>query len=46
MLDEIDYILSNISDMDEESFIRNSTLKRTFVRSLEVIGEASKKAAG
>ncbi|MEA2060560.1 MAG: DUF86 domain-containing protein [Thermodesulfobacteriota bacterium] len=43
MLDEIDYILSRISDTDYESFVRDETLKRPFVRSIEVIGEASKK---
>jgi uncharacterized protein with HEPN domain len=43
MLDEIDFILSEISDTDYESFLREATLKRAFVRSLEVIGEASKK---
>jgi uncharacterized protein with HEPN domain len=43
MLDEIDYILSRISNMDFDSFVRDETLKRAFVRSIEVIGEASKK---
>jgi uncharacterized protein with HEPN domain len=43
ILDEIDYILSRISDMDYESFVRDETIKRAFVRSIEVIGEASKK---
>lgn len=43
MLDEIDYILNRISGMDYESFVRDETLKRAFVRSVEVIGEASKK---
>jgi uncharacterized protein with HEPN domain len=43
MLDEIDYILSRISDMDYETFVRDETLKRAFVRSIEIIGEASKK---
>ena len=43
ILDEIDYILARISDTDYESFVRDETLKRAFVRSLEVIGEASKK---
>ena len=43
MLDEIDYILSRISDMNYESFVKDETLKRAFVRSIEVIGEASKK---
>jgi uncharacterized protein with HEPN domain len=37
-----DYILKQISDADYESFVRNPTLKRAFVRSLEIIGEASK----
>jgi len=43
MLDEIDYILTQISDTDFDSFLQNATLKRAFVRSLEIIGEASKK---
>ena len=43
ILDEIDYILSRISDMDYESFVRDETIKRAFVRSIDVIGEASKK---
>lgn len=43
MLDEIDYIQGQLSNMDYESFVRNETLKRAFVRSIEVIGEASKK---
>lgn len=43
ILDEIDYILPLIEEKDFESFIRNETLKRAFVRSLEIIGEASKK---
>lgn len=29
--------------MDYESFVRDETLKRTFVRSIEAVGEASKK---
>ena len=43
ILDEIDYILNRITDMDYETFVRDETLKRAFVRSIEVIGEASKK---
>ena len=39
ILDEIDFILTQISDMDYESFVRNPTVKRAFVRSLEIIGE-------
>ena len=43
IIDEIDYILSQISGTDFDSFLRDGTLKRAFVRSLEIIGEASKK---
>ena len=43
IIDEIDYILSQISDTDFDLFLRDGTLKRAFVRSLEIIGEASKK---
>jgi len=43
MLGEIDYILSRISDMNFESFVRDETLKRAFVRSIEIIGEAAKQ---
>jgi len=43
MFDEIDYILGQVSNTDYESFVRDETLKRAFVRSVEIIGEASKK---
>ena len=43
ILDEIDYILTQISDTDFYSFFKDATLKRAFVRSLEIIGEASKR---
>lgn len=43
ILDEIDYIRGQVSITDYESFIRDETLKRAFVRSVEIIGEASKK---
>jgi len=43
ILDEIDYILAQISNTDFESFLKDPTLKRAFVRSIEIIGEASKK---
>ncbi|MCF8139259.1 MAG: hypothetical protein K9K63_18315 [Desulfotignum sp.] len=35
--------MSQVSITDYESFIRDETLKRAFVRSVEIIGEASKK---
>ena len=43
ILDEINYILSQLPGKDVESFSQNDTLKRAFVRSLEIIGEAAKK---
>ena len=43
ILDEIDFILTQISDRDFDSFLRDATLKRAFVRSLEIVGEAAKK---
>jgi uncharacterized protein with HEPN domain len=43
ILDEIDYMLDRISETSYESFLSDPTLKRAFVRSLEIIGEASKK---
>jgi uncharacterized protein with HEPN domain len=43
ILDEIDYVLSQLPGRDFESFSQNATLKRAFVRSLEIIGEAAKK---
>ena len=42
--DEIRYILSVITvDMTKEDFLADDTLKRAVVRSLEIIGEATKK---
>ena len=43
ILDEIDYILGQSSNLDFDSFLRDESLKRAFVRSIEIIGEASKK---
>ena len=43
IIDEIDYILSQLPGQDYKSFSNNETLKRAFVRSLEIIGEAVKK---
>lgn len=43
MLDEIDYLQSRISNTDHDTFLKDETLKRAFVRSIEIIGEASKK---
>lgn len=43
ILDEIDYVLSKTSCTDLHSFLKDQTLQRAFVRSLEIIGEAAKK---
>jgi uncharacterized protein with HEPN domain len=42
--DEISFILSVITeDMTKDDFIVDETLKRAVIRSLEIIGEATKK---
>lgn len=43
IFDECNYILSVCEAMTMESFIIDETLKRAIVRSLEIIGEATKK---
>ncbi len=44
ILDECDFILSEITpDSTKDDLLDNETLKRAIVRSLEIIGEASKK---
>ncbi|NJL28877.1 MAG: DUF86 domain-containing protein [Thermoanaerobaculia bacterium] len=42
ILDEITYLEAETLDLTEDQFQRNATLKRSFVRSLEIIGEAAK----
>lgn len=43
MLDEADYLAERSEGVDQNEFLSDETLRRAFVRSLEVIGEASKK---
>jgi len=44
ILDECKYIKSVITpELEKEDFLENETLKRAVVRSLEIIGEATKK---
>ena len=45
ILDEIEYLLAERQDLNKEQFLQNATLKRAFVRSIEIIGEASKKVS-
>ncbi|MCW6037510.1 DUF86 domain-containing protein [Spirulina subsalsa FACHB-351] len=40
--DEADFILRFSQGLDKEAFLSNETLMRAFVRSLEIIGEATK----
>ncbi len=44
ILDECNFIQETIpSDLTSEEFLENEVLKRAVVRSLEIIGEATKK---
>jgi uncharacterized protein with HEPN domain len=43
ILAEADYLLGRSFDLTFEAFVADETLRRAFVRSLEVIGEATKK---
>lgn len=42
ILDEIEYLSTASINLSYEAFVKNETLKRAFVRSLEIIGEAIK----
>ena len=43
IIDEIEYLLNVSKDLNYDDFIKNENLKRAFVRSLEIIGEAVKQ---
>lgn len=43
ILDEADYLIEQSQDLDVGDFLENETLRRAFVRSLEIIGEAAKR---
>jgi uncharacterized protein with HEPN domain len=43
ILDEAEYLSDARAGLDEETFLRDETLKRAFVRSLEIVGEAVKR---
>lgn len=40
---EADYLLEQTAELSFEEFFADETLRRAFVRSLEIIGEATKK---
>lgn len=43
ILDEIDFLQLNLHNLTKEQFFKSDLLRRAFVRSLEIIGEAAKK---
>lgn len=43
ILDETSYIMASTTGLDKTVFIHDETLKRAYVRSIEVIGEAVKQ---
>jgi len=43
ILDEAEYLIAKKQGLDKERFLQDATLKRAFVRSIEIVGEASKK---
>jgi uncharacterized protein with HEPN domain len=43
ILVEADYLIGQSRDLTEERFMADETMRRAFVRSLEIIGEAAKK---
>lgn len=43
ILNETAYILQNSRDLEKSRFLQDETLKRAYVRSIEVIGEAMKQ---
>ncbi|MBU1121906.1 MAG: DUF86 domain-containing protein [Candidatus Omnitrophota bacterium] len=45
IVDETKYLIKQTEKLDKDEFLRNETLQKAFVRSIEVIGEASKKVS-
>ena len=43
ILDEMNYLARNAQTTDHDSFLCDETLQRSFVRSIEIIGEATKQ---
>jgi len=43
IIDETEYLLKNTVDLEQSTFMRDETLKRAYVRSIEIIGEAIKQ---
>ena len=45
ILDEARYLIDRQRDLTKNQFLRDETLKRAFVRSVEIIGEAAKQVS-
>jgi len=43
ILDESAYLIEQTQGINKEQFLQDATLKRAFVRSIEIIGEATKQ---
>jgi len=43
ILNEAEYLAEQSQDIDRDVFLEDETLKRAFVRSIEIIGEATKQ---
>ena len=43
ILDELEYLINYTKDLDRDDFLKDATLQRAFTRSIEIIGEATKK---
>lgn len=43
IMDETTYLMGCSVNLDKDDFVHDETLKRAFVRSIEIIGEAVKK---
>ncbi len=45
ILDEIDFLMSHIENLEFEELLEDELLQRGVIRSLEIIGEASKNVS-
>ena len=45
ILDEAEYLIDQTFGLTKEQFLHDETLRRAFVRSIEIIGEASKQVS-
>lgn len=43
IVSETEYLIERAQGLNKDEFLRDETLKRAFVRSLEIIGEAAKQ---